>query len=177
MTQHAVISAYGELIEPATVRLQRLLPGPIERVWAFITDSSLRSQWLAAGQMEQTAGSSFKLTWRNDELSKPNSKRPEGFDEEHSMEGHVVEVVPPLKLTITWQNTGDVTFELEKQDKNVLLTVTHRRLPTHNSLVMHSAGWHAHLDRLASIASEDVPAPFWDTWLRLRDEYGARFPE
>jgi hypothetical protein len=26
--------AYGELIEPTTLKIQRLLPGPIERIWA-----------------------------------------------------------------------------------------------------------------------------------------------
>ena len=26
--------AYGALIEPTTLRIQRLLPGPIERIWA-----------------------------------------------------------------------------------------------------------------------------------------------
>ena len=33
---------YGELIEPTTLRIQRLLPGPIERIWAYLTDSELR---------------------------------------------------------------------------------------------------------------------------------------
>ena len=35
---------------PNTVRIQRLLPGPMERVWAYLTDSELRRQWLAAGE-------------------------------------------------------------------------------------------------------------------------------
>ena len=26
------------LVEPGTVRLERLLPGPVERVWAYLTD-------------------------------------------------------------------------------------------------------------------------------------------
>src|SRR5262249_41272244 len=29
--------AYGVLTEPATLKIQRLLPGPIERVWAYLT--------------------------------------------------------------------------------------------------------------------------------------------
>ena len=40
--------AYGVLTEPATLKIQRLLPGPIERVWAYLTESELRRQWLAA---------------------------------------------------------------------------------------------------------------------------------
>ena len=40
---------YGTLIEPTTLKIQRMLPGPIERVWAYLTDSELRRKWLAAG--------------------------------------------------------------------------------------------------------------------------------
>ena len=52
MNQHAKPDPYGELIEPATLKIQRVLPGPIERVWAYLTQGELRRQWLAAGQME-----------------------------------------------------------------------------------------------------------------------------
>ena len=34
MTMLATPDDYGALIEPATVKIERLLPGPIERVWA-----------------------------------------------------------------------------------------------------------------------------------------------
>ena len=33
------------------VRFERLLPGPIERVWAYLTESDKRSLWLASGAM------------------------------------------------------------------------------------------------------------------------------
>jgi uncharacterized protein YndB with AHSA1/START domain len=49
------------LTEPATLKIQRLLPGPIERVWAFLTESELRRKWLAAGQMEMKVGARFEL--------------------------------------------------------------------------------------------------------------------
>ena len=42
---------YGMIIEPGTLRIQRLLPGPIERVWAYLTESDKRATWLAAGAM------------------------------------------------------------------------------------------------------------------------------
>ena len=54
MSKCANPGAYGTLIEPATLKIQRLLPGPIERVWAYLTESDLRRQWLAAGPMEMT---------------------------------------------------------------------------------------------------------------------------
>jgi len=60
--------AYGALIEPTTLKIQRLLPGPIERVWAYLTDSDLRRKWLAAGAMEMKVGAPFELLWRNGEI-------------------------------------------------------------------------------------------------------------
>ena len=30
-----------------TVRLERLLPGPIERVWAYLTEPDKRATWFA----------------------------------------------------------------------------------------------------------------------------------
>ena len=89
MNDHAATGAYGVLIEPATLTLQRLLPGPIERIWDFLTQSELRRQWLAAGDMTMEAGSPFELVWRNDELSDPPGNKPEGFGEEHRMQSTI----------------------------------------------------------------------------------------
>lgn len=36
------MSEYGVVTEPGTVRIQRVLPGPIERVWAYLTESEKR---------------------------------------------------------------------------------------------------------------------------------------
>jgi hypothetical protein len=33
---------YGVVTAPDTVHLERLLPGPIERVWSYLTDSEKR---------------------------------------------------------------------------------------------------------------------------------------
>ena len=43
---------YGELIDSSTVRFERMLPGPIERVWSYIVESDKRKQWLCAGDIE-----------------------------------------------------------------------------------------------------------------------------
>jgi uncharacterized protein YndB with AHSA1/START domain len=40
----AAPGAYGVVTKPMTVTIQRLLPGPIERVWDFLTQSELRRQ-------------------------------------------------------------------------------------------------------------------------------------
>ena len=77
------------LSEPATLTIQRMLPGPIERVWAYLTESDLRRKWLASGDMEMKVGAPFELVWRNSELTDPPGKRPEGFGEEHRMESRI----------------------------------------------------------------------------------------
>ena len=168
--------AYGTLIEPTTLKIQRLLPGPIERIWAYLTESELRRQWLASDQMEMKVGAPFTFTWRNDELNNPPSKRPESFPEEHSLESLITELDPPRKLAITWGSSGGVSFELEPKGDDVLLTLIHRRLPDRPTLLMVSAGWHMHLDILAARTTGKEPAPFWDGWSRLQKEYDQRLP-
>lgn len=167
---------YGAMTEPMTLKIQRLLPGPVERIWAYLTDSDLRRKWLAAGAMDGKPGASFELVWRNGELNDPPSKRPEGFPEEQRMQSRIVEFDPPRKLVITWNSTGDVTFELEPRGERVLLTIVHRRFPDRATLLKHMAGWHMHLDVLVAHASNKEPAPFWDGWARLQNEYDARLP-
>jgi uncharacterized protein YndB with AHSA1/START domain len=176
MNELANLEAYGVLTEPATLKIQRLLPGPIERVWAYLTESDLRRQWLAAGQMEMKAGAAFEFVWRNDELTDPPGQRPPGFSEEHRMQGRITELDPPRKLAIAWRDTGDVSFDLEPVGNDVLLTLIHRRLPDRAVMLKVGAGWHMHLDILVARARGQEPEPFWDGWSRLRGEYDRRLP-
>ena len=176
MDERATPDAYGVLTEPATLKIQRLLPGPVERVWAYLTESDLRRQWLAAGDMEMKVGAPFELVWRNDELSDLPSQRPAGFPEQHSIQSRITELDPPRKLAFTWGSSGGVSFELEPKGDDVLLTVIHRRVPDRATLLKVSAGWHAHLDTLVARARGEAPAPFWDVWSRLQKEYERRLP-
>jgi uncharacterized protein YndB with AHSA1/START domain len=176
MSQGATPDPYGVLTDPATLKIQRLLPGPIERVWAYLTDSELRRQWLAVGQMEMRVGAAFELVWRNDALTNPPGQRPPGFGEEHRMKSQITELDPPRKLGITWGTSGAVSFELQTKGKEVLLTIIHRRPLDRANLLNVSAGWHMHLDVLVARATGKEPEPYWDGWKRLRQEYERRFP-
>jgi uncharacterized protein YndB with AHSA1/START domain len=176
MTDLATRDAYGVLTEPATLKIQRVLPGPIERVWAYLTESDLRRQWLAAGEMEMKVGAPVELVWRNNELTNPPGERPAGFGEEHRMQSRITELDPPRKLAITWGSTGGVTFELEPEGNQVLLTLIHRRVADRATLLNVSAGWHTHLDVLVARATGKEPEPFWEGWARVRKEYERRMP-
>lgn len=176
MTTIPKMLLYGELTEPTTLKIERLLPGPIERVWSYLTESDLRRKWLAAGDMPMQVGSEFELVWKNDELTSPPGKRPDGFGSEHRLASQITELDPPRKLAFTWGSTGGVSFELTPKGTEVLLTVIHRRLPDRNMLLMVSAGWHAHLDILGARMRKQQPGPFWDDWQRLKGEYDERLP-
>lgn len=176
MNDLATLDAYAVLTEPTTLTIQRLLPGPVERVWAYLTQGELRRQWLAGGEMELKPGASFEFVWHNDELTDPPGQRPPGFSAEHRMEGRITELDPPHRLGITWGRSGGVSFTLEPAGGKVLLTLVHHRLPDRETMLMIGAGWHMHLDILVARATGGATAPFWEGWLRLRDEYDARLP-
>jgi uncharacterized protein YndB with AHSA1/START domain len=176
MTDLSTMNAYGVLIEPATMQIQRLLPGPIERIWAYLIDGELRRQWLAAGEMEMKVGAPFELVWRNDELTNPPGQKPAGFSDEHRMESRIVEVDPPRKLVFTWGTGGEVSFLLEPRGSEVLLTVIHRRLPDRAITLMVGAGWHMHLNILVARVTATEPEPYWDGWSRLRADYDRMLP-
>jgi len=176
MNASATRNTYGTLIEPATLKMQRLLPGPIERIWAYLTESDKRRKWLAAGKMELKVGAPFELVWRNDELTDPPGERPAGFGDEHRMQSRITELDPPRKLCFAWKDSGDVSIELEAKGNEVLLTLIHRRLPNRSTMLGVSTGWHVHLDLLVARARGEEPPPFWDGFAKLRKEYDQRLP-
>ncbi|MCQ2002460.1 SRPBCC family protein [Rhizobium sp. NRK18] len=177
MTDAPTLDAYGMLTEPATLKIERLLPGPVERVWAYLTDSDKRRQWLAAGDMTLAVGAPFKLTWRNNELTDPPGNKPADFGDEHSMETRITELHAPYRLAFAWGERGEVVIDLDPRGDKVLLTLVHKRISDRRNEVMIGAGWHAHLDILAARISGTRPEPFWDHWLALKEEYEARIPK
>jgi uncharacterized protein YndB with AHSA1/START domain len=129
---------HGTLTAPDTIRFERLLPGPIERVWAHLVDPGKRALWLAAGPMTPTPGGEVELHFRNAELSRGDDPAPEKYrDYENSGEvfGQVVACEPPHLLAFTWSDMpgepeaedSEVRFELEPRGEQVLLTLTHMR--------------------------------------------------
>jgi uncharacterized protein YndB with AHSA1/START domain len=159
------------LDDQRTLRIQRRLPGSLDRVWAYLTDGELRRQWLAAGDLTLEPGASFELVWRNDELSHSAAERPEGFGAEHRATCRVQDVRPPHHLRYEWPGVGEVSFDLEPVGDEVLLTLTHRGLHGDALTLNVSAGWHAHLALLVA-RLEGRPAPsLWATWKQLRAEY------
>lgn len=171
-----LLDTHAQQPGPDTLVLRRHLPASAERVWAYLTDSSLRQQWLAAGDLPPLAGAPFELVWRNDDLSSASSERPPGFAAESRATCLLTELVPLRKLCFTWPGAGEVSFALAPDGDGVLLTVTHRRLADRSMALLVGAGWHMHLDILVARISGHTPGSFWAGWTRLRAEYDARLP-
>ena len=68
------MNEYGVVTEPRTIRMERLLPGPIERVWDYLTDSAKRGKWFATGKMELRAGGAYEFFFNHADL--PPRKPP-----------------------------------------------------------------------------------------------------
>ena len=170
---------YGTVTKPDTVRLERLLPGPIERVWEYLTDSKKRGQWFASGPMELRDGGKVELKFHHADLS-AEKEIPERFREkcagDMTMKGTVTACEPPRLLSYTFGDSGEVTFELTPKGKNVLLVLTHRRLADRATMVGVSTGWHSHLAILIDVLNGDEPRPFWTTVTKMEAEYEKRIP-
>lgn len=171
------LNKYGAVTAPFEITIQRKLPGPIERIWDYLTDSDLRRQWLASGVMPETPGDTFELVWRNDELTDQPEERPEGFPQEQRMTSEIVAFEAPHRLVFTWPPSGKVSIELKPIGTDVLLTLVHSHISDRRNMTMVGAGWHMHLDILAAKANAYKPEPFWQGWLRLREEYERLIPE
>jgi uncharacterized protein YndB with AHSA1/START domain len=170
---------YGKVIAPNTIRFERLLPGPIERVWAYLTESEKRSKWLASGAMDLRVGGEAELFWLHTNLdtTKPDEP-PEKYKNGHTMKAKITRCEPPHVLGYTWGARADalseVVFELSAKGNDVLLVLTHHRLPNQNDLLGVSGGWHTHLDTLVEHMNGRTAPAFWSRHAVLDAEYKQR---
>ena len=171
---------YATRIAPDAVRLERLLPGPIERVWAFLTESDKRARWLAAGDMELRTGGKVELRFNHEKIS-PEPTPAKYRDMPMSFTGKVLRCEPPRLLEFTWMESHGghsiVLWELSNRGDGVALTITHRRLDRRDELLSVSGGWDVHVGILDDVLHERPPRGFWSAHADLEAEYGRRFPE
>lgn len=140
----------GQLKRVAMVQFERILPGPIERVWEFLTDTSRLPAWFGEGTIEPRVGGAVNL-----------------------MGGHFRGVVtqrqPPRRITYTVNvfNPSDavshypesyLTLELEPRGNEVALTLRH--LPVLDRFEKQNAmGWQTFLDMLGAAMRGEPTEP------------------
>ncbi len=162
---------FGTLVDANTVRFERLLPGPIERVWAYLTEPQFLRTWLAESSMDLRIGGAVELRFDTDEV--PDRAQGGAIDQ-----GVITRYEPPHALAYTWQKapngpvTSHVAFELEAVGDKVRLVLTHSKLQ-HSSLASFGAGWHTHLAVLQARLQALEPSPFLSYFNTVLPRYRA----
>ena len=170
------MNEYGELLDESTVKFERLLPGPVERVWAFLTEGEKRARWLCGGDVGAGEGGHVDMHFHNVSLSRSTHNdipRPDKYDdrpEKMSFAGKVTRYEPMKLLEHTWE-FGDenslVRYELMEEGDRVRLVLTHRRLETADTVLGVSGGWHTHLNVLEDILNGETLRGFY----RMQEQY------
>ena len=171
-------NSHGKLVAKGEVVFVRQLPGPIERVWDYLTDAELRATWFCGGVLEPRKGGQGELRFFHANLSGPGDVIPEKYAE-MAEKGHIMHVTvtawePPHLLSYTWDDgeepgaRSEVSFELEPLGDSVRLTLHHRKLSDVQSV---ASGWHTHLDiLLAKLEGREAPL-IWNTHNKYVAEY------
>lgn len=177
------MSNYGVRVDAHTVRFERLLPGPIERVWAYLADGDKRGEWFASGALPAKVGESFELRFKHSDLSPNKAAPPEKFAEMdktgHSGREVLLAIEPPHRLVFSFgheeKTASEVEFRLMPEGEKVRLVLTHSKIPDRAYAINVSGGWHSHLDILQYKAEGRVPPAFWDVWRGIEDVYEQRY--
>lgn len=175
------MSEYGTVLESGAVRFERLLPGPVERVWAYLTESDKRGTWLASGKLEPRVGGTVDLLFKHSQITseRPPERYREMNDNGWLSHGTVTRYEPMRALAMTWPGEGDasseVTFELTPEGDKVKLVLTHRKLADKAEMTSVSGGWHLHLGILEDMLAGDPPRGFWSRHAAIEADYEKRY--
>lgn len=169
----------GNQTAPGTLRVERTLPAPIDRVWTYLVDPDKRATWLAGGTMARQPGGVFDLRFEHTKLTDEEApERFAGYRKPHLQQSKLLRMEAPTLLTISWDeggaNASEVSFELTPQgDDSTRLVLTHRRLADRKETLSVAGGWHAHLDVLVDVIQGKKPQGFWTTLDAVEKAYEA----
>ena len=138
-----------------TLRLERTLAAPPQRVFRAWTDAAELSRWFAPTDEHKTkvvaldvrVGGRYRI-----EMHPPSGNV-------HIVVGTFREVRPPEKLVFTWAWEGKdmgetlVTLEFRDREGSTDLILTHEFFPTQELRDEHNKGWDGCLSRLAKLVA------------------------
>lgn len=162
-----------ERVAEDTIRLERLLDGPPETVWRYLTQANLRSQWFMGGT-DATPGGEFDLLVDHDNLSDDaDVPYPESYAEFKgtTWTEKVIRFDPPRLLETTFQagKNGTVTYELFPEDAKTRLVVTHSGIVSPVGAQDFGSGWNSHLTVLEERLAGRGVRNFWELHARSRE--------
>jgi uncharacterized protein YndB with AHSA1/START domain len=168
---------YGTFNGPGEVRIVRLLPGPVERIWDYLTVPEKRARWICGGVLEPKPGGKVEFAMHHKNLA-PHETPPLEYarvqDPGVTFDGKVLRCEPPTLLVITFGSDDSVvTFELTPHGRQVRLVLTHRTegAGERAELGNYASGWHTHLGLLFAGLNGSPRPPFWATHAKLKTHY------
>jgi uncharacterized protein YndB with AHSA1/START domain len=172
MAEAAAMRAPIERTAPDTIRLERLLDAPVEKVWRYLTEADLRREWFMGGT-DAKPDSEFELLNDHDNLSDEDVPYPEDYApyKGRTWSEKVVRFEPPHLLATTFQGgkNGIVTYELTPEGERTRLVLTHSGITSGTGAQDFGGGWTSHLAVLeARLAGRGVP-DFWALHAQSRD--------
>jgi uncharacterized protein YndB with AHSA1/START domain len=147
------------------IRFTRRYPVPPGEVWAAISEPDRMARWGFRGELEPRSGGALHFD----------------YGEAGGTDGTVIEWNEPSVLEYEWATDTDmpwrVRFELTADGDGTLLTFDHI-LPDASD-PSFAAGWHWHLDRLATHLEGSEPADVAsdEHFDELLERYRARWGE
>jgi uncharacterized protein YndB with AHSA1/START domain len=160
------------------IRFERRLSHPIEKVWAALTERSELIKWWGDATLELVEGGEFTLRWLNTD------------DEGNAvaMNSTISDLDPPrlLETTGLWgarkegklvdETEAVLRWELEADGDETVLRFTNTLRLADKERTMVPAGWHYHLDALATAlagGTVDIADP-WEAWEPIHEAYLAQ---
>jgi uncharacterized protein YndB with AHSA1/START domain len=179
---------FAKKLDDRKIQFVRILPGPIEKIFAYLWDGEKRGEWFASGAMPTMPGERFEMRFKHSEFSPHKSVPPEKMKEMdekgHGSVNTLIVYEPPYRLAFTFgsekgRGISEVEFRLAQEgglkDNKVRLTLTHSEIPDRGVMLGVSGGWHSHLDVLEYKAKGEIPPGFWDIWRRYDGIYDKRY--
>jgi len=161
------------------LRIERRLPGPIERVWAYLVDPGKRALWFVGGAWDLRVGGVATVEWDHTKIShEPTPEAWKAFDGTSST-ATITRIDPPRLLAYRTDmgrgTDSEIVFELSPVGDEVLFVITQTPVADAQSKSAFGSGWHAYLDALDDRVRGVKPRGFWTNFGRLQDEYAKRF--
>jgi uncharacterized protein YndB with AHSA1/START domain len=155
---------YGSLErgEHPTLRYERRLPHPPEKVWLALTEDAHLAAWFPTTiDGDRAVGASLRFRFEH----------VDGID---AMEGQMLTYEPPSLLEFTW-GPDLLRFELAPDAGGTALTFT-VVLEELGKATRDGTGWHQCLDSLErGLAGDPMRPDDADRWRELREVYAGRF--